>query len=87
MAEQTKIPPTGGWIVQYQVREGVWRPFHVTNSKTNGAVTGWVLMSPDDLGCDQHGVIPTGTPQSPMRAFRDVLEGEAVGQWRWLPRV
>lgn len=81
------MTPTPGRIVQFQRSPGQFRPFHVTSGRLGGAVTGWVLLSPDDVGCDPHGVIPAGTPQSPWRAYRDVQEGNEVGTWRWPPKV
>lgn len=76
---------TPGRIVQFQRAPGEFRSLHVTGA-SGSVVTGWVLLSPDDVGCDQYGVIPAGTPQSPWRAYRDVQEGNEVGQWRWPPK-
>lgn len=80
-------PPTPGRIVQFCRASGKWRPFHVTDCDDAGRVTGWVLLSPSDVGCDEHGVIPPGTPQSPWRAYRKIPEGDGPGRWRWPPRV
>ena len=87
MSEQAA--PTPGRILQLQIREDEYRPLHVTDARPGNVtslVTGWALLSPDDLGCNEHGVIPANTPQSPWRAYKNIQEGNAVGQWRWPPR-
>jgi hypothetical protein len=100
--EKTKMKPSIGRIVHYNVSGKGWRPFMITgvygpHEAIDGSmnplyVSGWVKLDPNDLLWGRGGQGPTYEVNDETFLGREhpvsnAYEGEREGNWRWPPRV